>query len=80
MWNGKRIDRIEMPRQLRLDQDLGRVIRTRAGLNRRTIQQEILHLLEFGLKSETVVFRQPGPIRAPRVEPQRKQAKQGGPL
>lgn len=54
MFNGKRLDRIELPKQLRVDADMGRCIRNRAALNRRTIQQEILHLLERALQSEEV--------------------------
>jgi hypothetical protein len=57
MWNQKRTDRVELPRQLRLDPEMGKRIRTRAELNRRTIQQELLHLLESGLKAEKVRFR-----------------------
>jgi len=50
----KRTDRIELPRQLRTNADLGRKIRVRAEINRRSIQQEILYLIEQGLKSEDV--------------------------
>lgn len=57
MWNGKRTDRVELPRMLRVDPDLGRLIRDRAAVNRRTIQQELLHLVESSLKSEKVRLR-----------------------
>ena len=53
-WNGNRTDRLEMPRQLRVDAEMGRKIRMRADVNRRTIQQEILHLIDVGLQSEEV--------------------------
>jgi hypothetical protein len=48
-FNGKRTDPLELPRILRVDPELGRLIRTRASLNRRTIQQELLHLIETRL-------------------------------
>jgi hypothetical protein len=60
MWNGKRTARVELPRipriprQLRIDPEMGKRIRARAALNRRTIQQELLHLLEESLKAESV--------------------------
>ena len=69
MWNAKRTDRVEMPRipgmprQLWLDPEMGKRIRVRAGLNRRTIQQEVLHLLEQGLNAEDLSFS-PVPSRA----------------
>jgi hypothetical protein len=58
MFTGKRTDRLELPRQLRADAELARLIRMRAGVNRRTIQQELLHLIDVGLKAESVSFRQ----------------------
>ena len=63
MWNRKRTDRVALPRrrglpkQLRLDPDMGQQIRARAELERRTIQQELLHLIETGLKAQSVTFR-----------------------
>ncbi len=48
-FNGKRTDPLELPRILRVDPELGRLIRTRAAVNRRTIQQELLHLIESRL-------------------------------
>ena len=57
MWNGKRTDRVQLPRQLRIDPEMGRRIRARAELNRRTIQQELLHLVERSLKAEEVGSR-----------------------
>lgn len=51
MWNGKRDDRLELPKQLRLDPEMGKLIRERAKLNRRTVQLEILFLLERSLLS-----------------------------
>lgn len=48
-FNGKRTDPLELPRLLRVDPDLGRLIRNRAARNRRTIQQELLHLIETRL-------------------------------
>ena len=55
MWNAKRTDRLELPRipglpsQLRIDPEMGRKLRARARLNRRTVQSEILCLLERSL-------------------------------
>ncbi len=63
MWNGKRTDRVEMPRQLRIDPDLGKRIRARSALNRRTIQQELLHLIEKSLKAENVRLRRVPSVR-----------------
>jgi plasmid stability protein len=63
MWNGKRTARVELPRipriprQLRIDPEMGKRIRARAAANRRTVQQELLHLLETSLKAEKVRFR-----------------------
>ena len=48
-FNGKRTDPLELPRLLRVDPELGRLIRSRAAINRRTIQQELLHLIESRL-------------------------------
>jgi hypothetical protein len=49
MWNEKREDRLELPRQVRVDPEMGKRIRARAKLNRRTVQSEILCLLEKSL-------------------------------
>lgn len=59
MWNQKRTDRLALPRQLRLDPEMGALIRAQAESNRRTIQQEILHHLEMSLKAQSVTFRHP---------------------
>jgi hypothetical protein len=59
MWNQKRTDRVALPSQLRLDPEMGALIRSRAESNRRTIQQELLHLLEKSLKAQSVTFRHP---------------------
>jgi hypothetical protein len=59
MWNAKRTDRVALPRQLRLDPEMGALIRAQAESNRRTIQQELLHLLEISLKAKSVTFRHP---------------------
>lgn len=45
-FTGKRTDPLELPRILRADPELGRVIRNRAVMNRRTIQLELLDLIE----------------------------------
>ena len=53
----KRVDRIEMPRALRVDEELGRTVRLRAAINDRTIQLEILHLIKVGMEAEPVDTR-----------------------
>ena len=59
MWTAKRTDRVALPSQLRLDPEMGALIRAQAESNRRTIQQEILHRLELSLKAQSVTFRHP---------------------
>ena len=54
----KRSNRLEMPRQLRADEDLGRRIRSLAETNIRSIQEEILWLIRQGLKAEEEGIRQ----------------------
>lgn len=54
MFNGKRSERLELPRQLRSDAEMARTVRELAMSNRRSIQQQLLHLIERGLKSENV--------------------------
>ena len=54
MWNGKRTDRLDLPRQLRLDEEMGHAVRVLAAEHRRTIGQQMLHLLDAGLKAESV--------------------------
>jgi hypothetical protein len=55
MWNQKRTDRVAMPpilgmpRQLRIDPEMGKRIRAEAALNRRTIQAELLYRIEISL-------------------------------
>ena len=64
MWNQKRTDRVELPRipgirgrQLRVDPELGKLIRASASMNRRSIKQELLHRIEESFKAEKVRFR-----------------------
>ena len=63
---GKRTDRLELPPipglpgQLRIDPEMGKYLRARAALNRRTIQGEVLHRLERTFKAEKVRFRHAG--------------------
>jgi hypothetical protein len=49
---GKRTDRLELPKQLRIDPDMSRQIRESATLNRRSIQQQLLLYVELELKAE----------------------------
>lgn len=48
----KRTDRLDIPKQLRVDQTLGRQIRARADLSHRSIQGYLLFLIHLGLKHE----------------------------
>jgi len=52
--HGKRTDRLKLPSQLRTDAEMGITVRNLAMLNRRTIQQELLVLIESGLKVQNV--------------------------
>lgn len=54
--NLKRTDRLELPRQLRSDPELASRIRNRAEINCRSIQLEILFLIQQGLKVEDGVL------------------------
>jgi hypothetical protein len=85
MPNAKRTDRLELPRQLRVDSEMGRKIRMRADLNRRSIQNEILYLMDLAIKAEEGGFCQlasdgvgqqklplAGPVRSRQV-PSRKE-------
>lgn len=45
-------DRLDMPRQLRMDPTLSRQIRARADLSCRRIQDYLLFLIQLGLKHE----------------------------
>ena len=75
MWNAKRTDRVALPSQLRLDPEMGALIRAQAESNRRTIQQELLHLLEKSLKAQSITFRH---ARARRPMPAKKKPIQHG--
>lgn len=57
MYHGKRTDRLDMPRQLRMDESMGRNIRARAELSHRSIQHYLLHLIALGLKHEDECLR-----------------------
>ena len=70
MWNEKHSDRLELPRQLRTDAQMGKRIRELAKSDRRTIQQQILYLLEKGLgrlESEAIAPTQLAPIHSERL-------------
>ena len=58
MPSTKRTNRLEMPVQIRTDEELGNLIRARAESNIRTIQGEILWLIRKGIKAEEVELRQ----------------------
>ena len=52
-----RVGRLEMPKALRVEEELGRLIRLRAAINDQTIQLEILHLLKVGIAAEPIDLR-----------------------
>jgi len=62
----KRTDRLELPHQLNVGEDLARTIRLRAAINDRTIQLEILHLIKVGIRAD--------PVRIPRLAQAKKPA------
>jgi hypothetical protein len=60
---GKRTERLDMPRQLRVDEDLKRDVRLLAELDSRPIGLTILRVLRRGVQSELAQFRQAAAAR-----------------
>lgn len=52
MFTGKRTDRLRLPKQLRFPTDLAFRIRAMAQMNRRSIEFQVLHLIEQGIRFE----------------------------
>ncbi len=50
MYNGKRSEKWHMPKQLRMDPELGKKIRERAEEQCRDLQHECLYLIKLGLR------------------------------
>lgn len=68
MWNGKRTDALELPRSLRVDADMGAIVRNLAMANRRSIQQQLLVLIEAGINVESGgLRRKPQSVTLPEV-------------
>jgi hypothetical protein len=51
MVTGKRTDRLDVPRQLRVQESLGRVVRRLAEREGRTIQQQMVVLIVKGIQT-----------------------------
>jgi hypothetical protein len=49
---GKRSDRVRLPRQLGLDPEIGRIVRQRAHTLGRSIEMELVHLIEVGIRND----------------------------
>lgn len=65
-FSGKKTDVLTLPEQLRSDPNLGAAVRFLAGVNRRSIQGQILHWIIEGVEKEQARLRQtesdrPGP-------------------
>jgi hypothetical protein len=50
MYNGKRIDKWHMPKQLRMDEELAKKIRKCAEEHERDLQREVPYLIKLGLR------------------------------
>ena len=66
MQMGKRTERLDMPQQLRTEEELATNVRLIAQLNRRPIRLQILHWIERGVEADLGKLRQAasGPKRA----------------
>ena len=49
MYNGKRTEKWHIPKQLRMDQELGKKIRDLAEENCRSLEHEVLYIIKLGL-------------------------------
>lgn len=77
MFDGKRTDALELPRSIRVDADMGAAVRNLATVNRRSIQQQLLVLIEVGINVESVGLRrmpQPQSVRLPKNKRRGKSA------
>lgn len=72
-YTGKRTDRLDMPRQLRVDETLGRHVRTNAELSHRSIQHYLLYLITLGIKHENECLNKAEGVGPRRVQSDRKE-------
>jgi len=62
---GKRTERIDMPKQLRIDDELAANVRSIAQVNRRPIGLQILHWIDRGVESDLAELRQAASVPKP---------------
>lgn len=74
MYAGKRTERLQLPSQLRADQDLAEAVRFIARLNRRTIGLQILHWIVEGVEKDKGLLGQAAsaPVTSPPQKAQQK--------